>query len=361
MDEVPKLLTRSLDFDRGQVLLEIDGKLELAAYSMEKDTQELIDNFIKRVRDPDIPIPEPILESLHENRTVFIRDLNTDPRWPKDPGVVIRTKSIVVSPVRAEGKPIGLVVGNMQHHTRAMDEGDVTRFEMFVNMVGLALENIRTFQSLERKVIERTKELRDANREMRQKADKLEKATFSLANANVELLKVQEQLEKRNTELEIVLMELSESKGSIEAMLNSSNSGVLMVNRDGIITAANPSLAKFFEIEQKDILQRPVKVFAEKIRDRFKDAEAYDAHIRQLLTNACEVLEIDMVEIYEQGFELINTPRIIGAIPNPVIDPNNDVIGRVWVYTDFTELKKADEQIHKIVEAAPVPLFVSRF
>lgn len=361
LDEVPKLLTRSLDFDRGQVLLEIDGKLELASYSMEKDTQELIDSFIKRVRDPNIPIPAPILESLHENRTVFIRDLNTDPRWPKDPGVVIRTKSIVVSPVRAEGKPIGLVVGNMQHHTRAMDEGDVTRFEMFVNMVGLALENIRTFQSLERKVIERTKELRDANREMRQKADKLEKATFSLANANVQLLAVQEQLEKRNTELEIVLKELSESKGSIEAMLNSSNSGILMVNRDGIVTAANPSLAKFFEIELKDILQRPVKIFAEKIRDRFKDPEAYDAHIRQLLTNACEVLEIDMVEIYEQGFELINTPRIIGAIPNPVIDPDNDVIGRVWIYTDFTELKKADEQIHKIVEAAPVPLFVSRF
>ncbi len=361
LDEVPKLLTHSLDFDRGQVLLEIDGKLELASYSMEKDTQELIDNFIKRVRDPNIPIPEPILESLHENRTVFIRDLNTDPRWPKDPGVVIRTKSIVVSPVRAEGKPIGLVVGNMQHHTRAMDEGDVTRFEMFVNMVGLALENIRTFQSLERKVIERTKELRDANREMRQKADKLEKATFSLANANVQLLAVQEQVEKRNTELEIVLKALSESKGSIEAMLNSSNSGILMVNRDGIVTAANPSLANFFEIELKDILQQPVKIFAEKIRDRFKDAEAYDAHIHQLLTNACEVLEIDMVEIYEQGFELINTPRIIGAIPNPVIDPNNDVIGRVWIYTDFTELKKADEQIHKIVEAAPVPLFVSRF
>lgn len=362
LDEVPKLLTRSLDFDRGQLLLEIDGKLELTSYSMEKDTPELIENFVKRVSDPNIPIPAPILESLHENRTVFIRDLNTDPRWPKDPGMVIRTKSIVVSPIRAEGKPIGLLVGNMQHHTRAMDEGDVTRFEMFVNMVGLALENIRTFQSLERKVIERTKELRDANREMRQKAEKLEKATFSLANANVQLLAVQEQLEKRNAELEVVLKELSESKGSIEAILNSSNSGILMINRDGLITAANPSLANFFGIQLKEILQQPVKVFAEKIRDRFKDAEGYDAHLRQLLTNACEVLEIDMVEIYEQGFELISpTSRTIGAIPNAVIDPENQVIGRVWIYTDFTELKRADEQIHKIVEAAPVPLFVSRF
>ncbi len=362
LEEVPKLLTRSLDFDRGQLILENDGKLELRSYSMEKDTPELVENFLKRVHDPNIPIPPPILQSFQENRTIFIRDLNADPRWPKEPGEVIRTKSIVTSPIRAEGKPIGLIIGNMQHHARAMDQDDVTRFEMFVNMVGLALENIRQFQSLERKVIERTKELRDANREMRQKADKLEKATFSLANANVQLLAVQEQLEKRNAELEVVLKELSESKGSIEAMLNSSNSGILMINRDGIITAANPSLAQFFGIELKEILEKPVRIFAEKIRERFEDPEAYEAHVRQLLTSACQVLELDMVEIYEQGFELMSpTPRILAAFPNPVIDPENVVIGRVWTYGDITELRKADEQIHKIVEAAPVPLFVSRF
>src|SRR6185295_2322358 len=97
-------------------------------------------------------------------------------------------------------------------------------------------------------------------------------------------------------------------------------------------------------------------------RESFKDPEGYDTHIKLLLTNPSDILEIDMVEIYEQGFELISpTPRILGAIPNPVVDPENVVIGRVWIYTDFTELKRADEQIHKIVEAAPVPLFVSRF
>ena len=209
------------------------------------------------------------LDSFRENKTVFIRDLNTDPRWPNRSGEVVRTKAMVAAPIRAEGKPIGVIIGNMQHHSRSMDEGDVTRFEMFVNMVGLALENIRAYQSLEKKVIERTKELRDANREMRQKAEKLEKATFSLANANVQLLAVQEQLEKRNAELEVVLKELSESKGSMEAILDSSNSAILMVNDDGIITASNPSLETFFGIEKQEILNKPVQVFAEKIKDTF--------------------------------------------------------------------------------------------
>ncbi len=361
LDEVPKLLTRSLDFDRGYLVLEIDGKFEIVSYSMEKDTPELVENFLKRINDPNNEIPKPFLDSFRENKTVFIKDLNTDPRWPKQSGEVVRTKAMVAAPIRAEGKPIGVIIGNMQHHSRLMDEGDVTRFEMFVNMVGLALENIRAYQSLEKKVIERTKELRDANREMRLKAEKLEKATFSLANANVQLLAVQEQLEKRNAELEVVLKELSESKGSMEAILDSSNSAILMVNDEGIVTASNPSLETFFGIEKQEILNKPVQVFAEKIKDTFKDPEAYEAHLKQLLTNTSEVLEVDMVEVYEQGFELVKpTNRILGAFPDSVIDKEGALIGRVWGYTDITELRKADEQIHKIVEAAPVPLFVSR-
>jgi PAS domain S-box-containing protein len=361
LDEVPKLLTRSLDFDRCYLTLEIDGKFKLVSYSMEKDTPELIENFLKRVNDPNNEIPKPFIDSFRENKTVFIRDLNTDPRWPRQSGEVVRTKSMVAGPIRAEGKPIGIIIGNMQHHSRSMDEGDVTRFEMFVNMVGLALENIRAYQSLEKKVIERTKELRDANREMRQKTEKLEKTTFSLANANVQLLAMQEQLEKRNAELEVVLKELSESKGSIQAILDSSNSAILMINADGIVTASNPSLEVFFGIERNEILNKPVQVFAEKIKDNFKEPEAYQDHLEQLMSSPTEALEFDMVEIYEQGFELTNpSNRILAAMPDQVIDKDGAVIGRVWSYADITELRKADEQIHKIVEAAPVPLFVSR-
>jgi two-component system, NtrC family, sensor kinase len=79
------------------------------------------------------------------------------------------------------------------------------RFEMFANMVGLALENVRAYQDLERKVIERTQELREANRLMREKTQSLEKASYSLANANVQLLGMQEQLEKKNSEIQTVI------------------------------------------------------------------------------------------------------------------------------------------------------------
>ncbi|HSP07114.1 MAG TPA: GAF domain-containing protein, partial [Acidobacteriota bacterium] len=225
LDEVPQLLTRSLEFDRANVLMEQEGHLVLRSFSMAHDPPEVIEAFHQRYKRGELPLPPPFAESFQENKTIFIPDLNKDPRWPKSRGEIIRTKAVVVSPIKVEKKPVGVLVGNMQHHAREMDSEDVVRFEMFANMVGLALESVRAYQNLERTVIERTRELRNANRQMREKTQSLEKATYSLAQANVQLLAVQEQLEKKNSE--------------VEAILDSALSGILMINRDGIVTAAN--------------------------------------------------------------------------------------------------------------------------
>ena len=94
------------------------------------------------------------MESIEQSKTIFIPDLNADPRWPKDePGQVIRTKAVVVSPIKAEKKSIGVIVGNMQYHDRDMDDRDIARFEMFANMVSFALDNIRSYRTLETKVL----------------------------------------------------------------------------------------------------------------------------------------------------------------------------------------------------------------
>lgn len=347
LEEVPKLLTRSLDFDRANVLLDREGKLFLRAFSMVHDTPETVENFRRRVENGELTPPPAFLESFAENKTIFIPDLNLDPRWPKSEGEVIRTKAVVVSPIKVEKKPIGLLVGNMQHHAREMDRDDVVRFEMFANMVGLALENVRAYQNLERKVIDRTRELRDANRLMREKTQSLEKATYSLANANVKLLAVQEQLEKKNSE--------------IHALLDSALSGILMVNRDGNVTAANRRLEVFFGVPVIEILGGPIDVFLSKIKDRFNDPADFTRHSKELLLSPEVVLTRDIVEVYDTSFELTSPARIIlGSMPAPVVNPEGEVLGRVWIYTDITRMKQADEQLRRILEAAPIPLIVSR-
>ncbi len=235
MENVPELLTYTLDFDRAALLLEDQGKLELRSFCFAKDPPELVQNFVTRFNNKDFSMPPHFWESFRENKTVFIPDLNADPRWPRENGRTIQTRAVVITPIRINKKPIGVIVGNMQYHDRAMDEQDVARFEMFANMVGLALENIRAYQNLERKVIERTRCLRLANRELREKARQLEKSTYSLARSNVQLLSAQEELEKKNEEMAKLLKHLSESETKTSALLNAIPDLMFQLSRDGVI------------------------------------------------------------------------------------------------------------------------------
>ena len=157
-DEVPKLLAQSLDFDRGILLLEEAGVLRLRSLCFEKDPEELVRNFEERVRSGAEPMPPHLRESFEENRTVFVPDLNADPRWPRKPGEHIRTRAMLITPLRAQNRPIGVLIGNMQHHSRDMDPQDIARCEMFATIVGLAIDNIRAYKALETRAVTKARQ-----------------------------------------------------------------------------------------------------------------------------------------------------------------------------------------------------------
>jgi PAS domain S-box-containing protein len=159
LESAPRLLTESLDFDRGILLLHDGRTLRVRSICFLKDPPEFAERFLERVRTGEHPLPPPMLESFESNETLFVADPNAHPRWPKAPGEIIRTRSVVISPIRCQNQPIGVLVGNMQHHERSMDRKDVARFETFTNMVGLTLDNIRAYRGLERIVAERTESL----------------------------------------------------------------------------------------------------------------------------------------------------------------------------------------------------------
>ncbi len=235
MDKVPELLTYTLDFDRASLMLEKNGELGIRSFCMAKDPPELVQRFLSRFRSKDFRLPPHFWESYAENKTIFIPDLNADPRWPREKGQLIRTRAMVIAPIRVNKKPIGVITGNMQYHERAMDEQDVARFEMFANMVGLALENIRAYQDLEKKVIERTRSLRRANKEMRAKAKQLEKSAYSLANSNVKLLAMQEEMEAKNEEMAQLVKNLSASEAKTSALLDAIPDLMFQISRSGKI------------------------------------------------------------------------------------------------------------------------------
>ncbi len=301
LEAVPRLLTESLEFDRGILLLHDGRSLSVRSICLPRDPPEFIQRFEERVRTGEMPLPPPVLESFERNETLFIADPSADPRWPRAPGEVIRTRSVVIAPIRSQNRPIGALVGNMQHQERAMDAQDVARFEMFANMVGLALDNIRAYQRLERTVVERTESLLQANEEL-------------------------------------------------QAILDSSLAAVVMVDPDGRILARNRRVEEFFGAGSGSFAG--IEELHRRVRSLASDPEHFDRRVRAL-TAGSEAEE--GLGHYENAVR-VRKPilRDLTIVSSPVKD------GRVWVFTDVTRLKQADEQLHLIIDAAPIPLLVSR-
>jgi PAS domain S-box-containing protein len=311
LEAVPRLLTESLDFDRGILLLHDGRTLEVRSICFPKDPPEFAVRFLERVRSGELPLPPPMMESFEKDETLFVADPNAHPRWPKAPGEVIRTRSIVISPIRSQNQPIGVLVGNMQHHERSMDPQDVSRFETFTNMVGLALDNIRSYQGLERTVAERTESLRAANEEL-------------------------------------------------QAILDSSLAAIAMVGGDGRILAANRRVAEFFGLRSEDILETSIEQLHESVRNLAADPARFDRVI-EVQRSASESPEEDALAHYEGAIRIVGpTPRDLLVASTPVRSRDDREPGRLWVYADVTRLKQADEQLHLIIDAAPIPLLVSR-
>ena len=355
---IPKCLCQSLGFDRS-TLLKIDGdEIELVAWCLEKDSAELIENFVKRLREQTEPMPPVLMEAFTENKTIFLPDLNTDPRWPRpDPSQPIRTKAIVTAPIRIANQPVYLLVGNMQHHEREMDESDVKRFETYVGIASLALEKNRTHQLQESKIAERTKSLNLVNADLEEKAAELEKKSINLGNANVQLLKTQEELEQKNRQIE-------QSKEEIQAIFDSSPDAILMVNQDGHIAQFNRGAYEFFGLSPESLHQMEWDDYLKQISGCFKDFQQFidtTEEIRVLTEDCHEAEKLDMQEFLKRGVE-IHQPsfRIVVPIPSPVVNRKGEMLGHIWIFNDITRTRRADDLLRTIVEVAPMPIFVSR-
>ncbi len=362
LNEVPEFLTHTLDFDRAFLVLFENGTFTLRSYCFEKDPPRILANFLQNSKSFSTNPPPHFRKSIEKNETIFIPDLNTDPLWPRGGKKIIRTKSVIISPIRAENKPIGLIIGNMQHHRREMDAQDKTRFETFANMVGMALDNIRVYQSLDRKVIERTKSLKEANVKLTDRTRQLESNTIELARANIDLLAIQEQLEEKNLQMGRLLEDLSKGRDELQAILDSSPNVILMANNEGKITAGNRYTRDYFGIETEKIFNTNINDFLNRIKGLVKDQDRFERLCKRLTENPdSSDDDMEIKKILERSF-LLTKPksRIISLFSMPVLDKNNQELGRLWIFSDVTGLKKAEEQIHTIIEASPVPLIITR-
>ena len=173
-------------------------------------------------------------------------------------------------------------------------------------------------------------------------------------------------LEKKVAELEKRSQELAEAKDELQAILDSSpHEAILLVDTSDIVKSANSAVTRFFGLQQNEVIGNTFDEFVEKAKHVFQDPSSFLLQIERLkatpgVTDCCAE-DFSLTEIFNRGVQLSGPGSItLSPISSCVFDHECKERGRVWLFMDITHLKVADEQIHTIVKASPIPTIVSR-
>jgi len=343
LETVPRLLTEKLEFDRALLFLDQSG---LQLHSFASATVEFFENFKQHFNEKKIEIPEPFLQSFETNATILLPGALAAGFWPPECKTVLENNAIIISPIRVQNHPIGLIVGILRTDLREIDAQDVARFEMFANMVSLSLDNIRAYHSLEEKVIQKTDSLRKTYQELDEKANELQRKTYLLANANVQLLAAQEALQEKNTRMTELLAALAKSRDQLQAILDSTPNVVVMISAENRVVAVNRGIESFFGIPVDEVLHQDFNIFLGKLRKCFTD---YDTLIRMMAEVEISVPdfrthESDPAELFKLAVpQTYPRQRIVVPISIPVASLQHENLGKIWIFNDVTSFERQHE------------------
>ncbi len=172
-------------------------------------------------------------------------------------------------------------------------------------------------QFLEKLVTERTNQLSEAN-------DNLRQANEKLAREIAERMKSEEALKN--------------SLSLLEASLESTADGILIVDTHGKISRWNRKFAKMWMIPEDIILSYDDEKAINHILRQLVDPDQFVSRVRELYGNP-EQSSFDLIEFLDgRVFERYSQPqRIVESI-----------VGRLWSFRDITERKQAEEEKERL-------------
>src|SRR5262249_27889926 len=132
------------------------------------------------------------------------------------------------------------------------------------------------------------------------------------------------------TDLTDARQRLERSLSLVEATLNATADGLLVVDRQGNATAYNTRLLDLWELTSQDVDNRQVEELLNFVHDQLENGDACMARVREMQAHP-EAESFDSLRFLDgRFFERYSRPQRVG----------NEIVGRVWSYRDVTEREK---------------------
>ncbi|MCE2994723.1 MAG: PAS domain S-box protein [Cyclobacteriaceae bacterium] len=131
--------------------------------------------------------------------------------------------------------------------------------------------------------------------------------------------------------------EASQAYSLLQAAVNSTADGLLVVNADGKISIYNHRFLEIFGFSEEEAKDQPDEVLLSKAITKIVDPDKFLDRVRELY--ATPIAE-------SNDFMELRNGTILHRYSKPQI-LNGEVVGRVWSFRDITEQKKAEASVLK--------------
>lgn len=177
LDEIMDQAVKLLRAEKGLILFQSEKSDALdirVARAIEKSTQQ---NFVAMSRSI-------INKVLDKGEPVFLERVpSAEEEGASKSMMQFKLKSVLCVPLRSKEKLIGAIYLDTTKKDNLFKQEDLNFLEAFANLAGIAVENARTYQAVEKLVAERTQELRETNTELTKTNRDLKEAQLQLVHS----------------------------------------------------------------------------------------------------------------------------------------------------------------------------------